>query len=119
MEDLIEYGIQNPNPFKPDMIPFITEHFQETSSFHPNTSYMADSENSFYSDKSVAAKEIIDAQVGSNNAHLQSDKVNAEQNSPFTEQNGISYVNNGFLLSSNTSKSSTVISVKNKQIYMK
>ncbi|GIY78832.1 hypothetical protein CDAR_45131 [Caerostris darwini] len=63
MDNLIGYGLQNPNPLIPDTLPFINEHFQETLSFHPNTSYMADSENSFYSDKSVAVKVIIDAQT--------------------------------------------------------
>ncbi|GIX88270.1 hypothetical protein CEXT_750141 [Caerostris extrusa] len=106
MDNLIGYGLQNPNPFIPDTFPFINEHFQ------------VDSENISCSDKSVAAKGIIDALDGSNNAHLQSIKVNAKQKSPFSEQNMISYDNNGFQLSSNTSKSSVVVSVKKRaEIY--
>ncbi|GIY78401.1 hypothetical protein CDAR_271871 [Caerostris darwini] len=60
-DNLIGYGLQNPIPFVSDTIPFITEHFQETSRFHPNTSYVGDSENISCSDESVAAKKIIDA----------------------------------------------------------
>ncbi|GIY48304.1 hypothetical protein CDAR_37311 [Caerostris darwini] len=79
MDNSIGYGIQNSKPFNPDMIPFITEHFQETSRFHHNASFVVDSKNISCSDKSVAVKGIIiDGQDGSNNAHLQSDKVNAE-----------------------------------------
>ncbi|GIY06313.1 hypothetical protein CDAR_569021 [Caerostris darwini] len=100
INNFIGYGTPNPKPFIPDTIPFITEHVQ------------ADSENISCSVKSVPAKGIIDALDGSNNAHLQSTKVNAKQKSSFNEQNLISYVNNSFQLSSNTSKSSIVLSVK-------
>ncbi|GIY40593.1 hypothetical protein CEXT_732081 [Caerostris extrusa] len=79
MDNLIGYGIQSPNPFIPDTIPFITEHFQEPSSFHPNTSYVDDSENSSCSVKGVAAEGIIDAQDGSNSAHLQLAEVNVKK----------------------------------------
>ncbi|GIX96461.1 hypothetical protein CDAR_271961 [Caerostris darwini] len=78
MDNLKEYGSENHDPFTSYTFPFTIEHFQKLSTFRPNSSYVADSENISCSDKSVAAKVIIDTQDCSNDVLLQSAKVDAK-----------------------------------------